>query len=430
MHYGAVTRVFESFVKPNDSREAQLAGAHRFAEQFRAELGLSVSEFGGRPTIDKERKGRFNPGEWSIRGLAESLCGHQWAESLNQQQANGYRVAEAGTAAAAIHPGNLPNVSAFLGSVTGLLDASILETYEAPEFIIDTLVDVVQSKTRQHSMIGVGIIGDVRMRRNPGDPYNFAQFQERYIRTPETQQDALGCQVTFEAVYFDQTSQVLDRARSVGTVLGRQKEFDGFSVIAGVTNPYNYNGTGYNTYLTSGNWINKVTGNTLTDWTQINVVNAMFSRMTDQETGNRIAVTPDTLICSPTKKLTARYIQAATDVEARTPTTQAVVTRAPNLGEVYRIVSSPYLDQILTAAATANIPGLALAQSVADAYWWLLKTGKGGAFYRVENWPLQTATASPDSYSMLNQKLLLAVFADQMHVFGVKEPRYVIESTN
>ena len=422
MWYPSLKRVFEEHCKPADSPQQRMAGAYRFVERFRRDLGLTTTKY-GRPTI---REAQMRPGEFSLRGLAESLVSYEWAESLGRAQAASFRVFEAG-GNPAIAPGNIPNVSAFLGSIAGLLDAAILESYEVPEFIIDTLIPAIPSKTRQKSLIGVGRIGDQAERRNPGDGHQFAQFRDRKVLTSETYQDALAGAVTFEAVFFDQTDQVLEQMNGIGNELALRKELDGFKLIAGVTNPYNYNGTAYNTYLTSGYWINDVE-NELNDWTDVNVVNAMFGRMTDQETANRIAVQWDMILCSPTKQLTAQYIQAATEIETRTAS-GAQVRHAPRLGDVKKVVSSPYLDQVLTTASTAG--GLGLTQAQADQYWWSLRTdAKKSAFVRPENWPVQINRARPDDYEMLNRKLLLAVFCDQMHSFDVREPRYVIRNKN
>jgi hypothetical protein len=422
MRYEKVRQVFEQFANPQDSRETQLAGAYRFVEHFRNDLGLTTNE-NGRPCV---RDAKMKPSEFSFRGLAESLCGYAWVQNLEQSTSHAFQVFEAG-GNPAISPGNLPNVSAFLGSVSGLLDAAILQGYEKPEYIIDKLIYTLPSKTRQKKLIGAGRIGDQAKRRNPGEGHAFAQFGDRVVTTSETQNDALACAVTFEAVFFDQTSEVLERANSVGDELALRKELDGFRLIAGVNNPYNYNGVAYNTYLTSGNWINDVASNPLVDWTNIDVANALASRFTDQETGNRITTNFDVALVSPAKAWTAKHIQHATEVESRTQSA-AEIRRGAYLGDKYNLQHSNYLDQVLTAAAADG--GLALSQANADKYWWLLKTGPDGAFVRTENWGITINRAAPDSFSMLNQKLLLAVFSDQMHAFDVREPRRVVRSKN
>ena len=420
MHYPTLRTVFEEFVPKGASAERRAHGSSQFVRKFVDELGLTTNE-NGRPVI---KEAKFQPRDFSFRGLAEALCGYGWAESIGRSTSNAYQVFEAG--GGSITPGDLPNVSAFLGSVSGLLDAALLEDYDKPDYIIDELVQVVPSKTRQKKMIGTSFIGDDAEIRNPGEPHKFAQFTERYSTTSETQQQALALSVTTEAVYFDQTGDVLDRANSIGDRLGLRKEFDGMKMVAGITNPYNYGGVSYNTYGTSGNWINDVASNPLTDWEDINVVNDLFSRMTDQETGNRISVAWDTMLVSPNKVETAGYIQGATEVEARTGSS-AVVTKGPRRGEKRRVLSSVYLDQLLTTAVADG--GLGLSQADANAYWWAIKTGGNkSAFIRVENWPVTINRAAPDSFMMLNQGIMLAVFVQQMHSFDVRDPRFVVRS--
>jgi hypothetical protein len=429
--YAAVRRVFEEHAPPSASPEARAAGAQAFARRFRADLGLDVSPM-GRPILDPAKR-KMNANEWSLRGLAESLVGPEWVEGLERGAHGGQMVFEAGGVASMV-PGQFPNVSAYLGSVTGLLDAAVLEGYQRPGYIIDELVETLPSKTRQRKMIGTGRIGNQSQRRNPGDPYPMAQFGERYQVTPETNQDALALSITFEAVAFDQTQEILEQADKLGDELALKKELDGFTVIAGVTNPYNYKGTAYNTYLTAGNWINDGS-NVLVDYANFSVVDGLFSRMTDQETGLRINVEYDTVLVAPTKIQAAKAVLNATMVRTGSDTggTNYTQTYAPGsrVEKQPTIKSSRYLDMLLTNATDDPVaPGLGLSQANADKYWWALKTGKGGAFYRTENWPLQVQQAAPNDFTMLNHKLLLAVFADQMHSFGVRDPRYVVRNKN
>lgn len=428
MDYGIQKTAFESYVKPGTSLGEQMQGVNNFVHNFYRDLGVSESATGRlvyNPDLGNGKRAA-SPYEFSIRGLAESLVSREWAEGLMANQNTPGRIFEAGSAPA-MTPGNIPNVSAFLGSVAGLLDAAILQSYDLPEFKIDSLIPTKPSKTRQRVMIGLGRIGDASLRRNPGEPHQFAQFEERKTITSETYSDALACAVTFEAVYYDQTGNVLDQANTVGRELALRKELDGYRLIAGINNPYNYRGVAYNTYGTSGYWVNDV-ANELHDWTNINVVEAMFSRMKDQETGNRVAIEWDTVLCSPTKFRTAQYIQSATEVKSRTQS-GTVTSTAPKLGDEYTLVKSVYMDQVLTDAVADG--GAGLTQAQADEYWWALKTDKQrSAFVRTENWPVVINRAAPNDFTMLNHKLLLAVFADQRHSFDVQDPRYVIRNKN
>lgn len=421
----AIRSVFEQFVNPKDSHEQRRGKAIEYVENFRKGLGLSVNR-DGRPVREA---GSPRPASFSIRELAVGIVGEDWVNGLVRDTGESYRVFEAG-GNALMTPGNLPNVSAFLGSVSGLLDAAVLETYDDPEFVIDALVPVESTKTRQTKMIGTGRIGNQSQIRNPGDAHPWAQFEERYSTSPETQQDALAIGVTYEAVFYDQTGEVLAKANSLGKELGLRKEFDGMQVIAGVTNPYNYRGASYNTYLTSGNWINDQS-NQLDDWTDVNNSRELFTRMKDQETSNRIAVEPDTILVSPQKRMTASYIMNATEIESRTASA-AEVRRGANEGPQYKLMSSVYMDQVLTnAAADPKVAGLGLSQANANQYWWHLKTTPGSsAFVRYENWPIDIRRASPSDFEMLNRRMVLAVFANQSHAFMVREPRYVVRNKN
>lgn len=420
--YQNIRHAFEAMAPANASPEARRAGTAQFVSHMRTQLGLRHSPL-GRPVLEVGSQ-NLRPDEFSLGGLANAMLGEAWHEALAAASARSpLQVFESGNAA--LTPGNIPNVSAYLGTVTGLLDAKVLEGYQKPEFIIDRLIHTMPSSTRQTKLIGLGRIGDQSKERNPGDPHPFANFGERYVVTSETKQRALAIGVTYEMVQFDQTALVLQQANTVGYELAMNKELEGFRLIAGVRNPYNYNGVNYNTYGTSGNWINQIAANPLNDWTALDVSNAVASRLTDQETGNRIGVTFDKILCSPAKVWTAKHIQQATEIETQTQTgTQ--VRRGAYLGDTYELISSVYLDQVLTASVANG--GLNLNQSTADGYWWKLKTGPQGAFVRTENWGLDVKQAAADDFTMLNHKLVLAVFANQMHAFDVLEPRHVQEN--
>lgn len=412
-------RVYESFCN-GDSNHGGVTGRKGFVNLIRSQLGLTTDRL-GRPRVENAS---FSPSEISLRELAESICGHDWVQTLDPSRTQGVPVFEAG-ANSAITPGNLPNVSAYLGSVSGLLEARLLSAYQTPEFIADRIFQNIPTKVRQSKLIGTGRIGDASQQRNPGQPHQRAQFEERYVETPETKQDALAVDVTFEAVFFDQTNSVLDQAGSVGRELGLRKEKDCFDVLSGATNPYNYRGVAYNTYLTSGNWINDHS-NPLSDWTDLNTARALFSRMTDQETGERILTTPNTLVVAPTQVETANYIMNATAIELRTNSAANVAHAASRESGRYELLSSPVLDQRLTDA-----DGLNLSQSNADAYWWMLVAGgEQSAFVYMENWGMTTQTAATDSYTMADHKLMLSMFANQMGVPMVREPRFVVRNKN
>lgn len=423
------------------NREAEFegrTGRGAFVSLIRRELGL-YRDTTGRPrlrqTLESAVDGtqrsdvpRVKPEEISILELARAICGENWVQNLRPDGTGDdwardpVLAAEAEGASGAISPGNLPNVSAYLGTITGLLEAKILEAYQKPEYIADQLVQVIPTKLRQDKLIGTGRIGDKRSRMTPGEAHPRVQFQERYVTTPETQYDGLAIDVTTHAVFFDQTNQVLERAETVGDELALGKEFECIDAVLGVTNAYNYNGTAYNTYMTSGNWINDQQCN-LVDWTDLDLCRQLFSRMTDQETGNRITIVPDTILVSPAKFETANQIIQATTYQQRT-NSSAEVREGRNREQArYTVLSSPYVDQRCTDA-----DGLNLSQANANEYWWMMQRAK--AFAYMENWGITTRRASPSDYTMLDHNLVLSVFANMMGVVTGREPRYVIRNKN
>jgi len=432
MDHRWVRTVFEDYVPRDASPGDRVQGTYKFVERFREKLGLGFNKF-NRPAFVGEAEVDYR--QFNLRALADTLC-PGLPERLYEDYSRTMRVMEAGGNPAAVVPGDIPDVSAYLGSVIGLLDAAMLTGYDTPEFMIDDLVPTVPAKTRQSSFIGFGRIGDKSARRNPGEGHEWARFDDRVVKTPETLNDALAGAVTKEAVFFDQTNSVLQQMEEIGRELALRKELDGFRVLAGVTGAtgyngiYEYNGTLYNTYLTSGNWINDFE-NELNDWTDVDYVEQQFAKMTDQETGNRISVDFDTILVSRAKKNTALQIKAATEIETITAGGQELRRGASKVGSAYNIVSSVYWDQVLTDTANEYSKGLGLSTANAAQYWLAVKTTPNrSAFVRTENFPMKVERATGNSMEMLDKGIVLAVFADQMHRFGVMEPRYVIRCKN
>lgn len=440
-------RSYESFSNGDSAFETasgrKVSGPDGFVSAIRADLGLSKDEATGKLKV---KEGGVAPESFSFEALANACFGYEAMGRLRESQGRLWNTHEfkhryggtpvayeaGGAMPGALTPGDFPNVSTFLGSVTGLLEAKMLSGYQNPGYKMDTIFPSIPTNSRQFKMIAASRIGDASKKRNPGESYPSAQVTERYVTTPETTQDALATHVTFEAVFFQTTAMnVLASARAVGVELGLRKEIECIQVLIGFTNPYNYNGTDYNTYQAASPWINTVTGGDLVDWTDLAEVRAYFSRMTDQETGNRVVIQPNVLWHAPARIDQVSYILNATEVERRTNSAAEVAhSSARERTYGYTPQYSEYVDQMLTATAANG--GLALSQSNADKYFWLIESRgpENTAFAYAENWALTTEEASPDSYTSKNHKLVLSVFADQMGVPFVVEPRKAFMVTN
>lgn len=422
--------LYESFKKESaDPRH----GPTKFCNLVRHEwLGLDRDAF-GRPSLRQDRPAK--PEEFSLRELTETMLGPQWEEILtHRHRPYNAHLLEAG--ATAVQPSQFIDINAWDVTVGGLIEAKLIEAFQTPDFIGDKITRKIPTKLNGEKLIGIGRIGDKAEIISPGQPHPRAQFTERYITTPALTKKALAVEVTKEAVFFDLTNNVLSQAETVGKEIGLRKEKLIFDVVIGsVQNPYNYGGVAYNTYLTSGNWVN-TQSNPLTDWTNLNLAWQLLAKMTDQESSQRITVKVDTLLCTPYLIPTAQYVRKATQIEPLTSGpgnsnfNVGQRTFAPNVTdyfgqslETYELLASPILHQRLTDTDGAN-----LADSNARQYWWMFNRQE--AFGYMENWPLTVTQAPANDYIMADYDTVLAVFANERGTPVVLEPRKVIRNTN
>src|SRR5208283_765162 len=140
------------------------------------------------------------------------------------------------------------------------------------------------------------------------DELHYVGFTEEYVQTPATTKRQLGIAITKEAIFFDRTGLVLDRAAYVGTLLGLRKEKNLILVLIGAINTFQEKRTGdsaavsLKTYYAAddnGRWINHIDGNPLNDWTNINVAEQTFSQVTDPNTGEPIILPSRRVLIAP-----------------------------------------------------------------------------------------------------------------------------------
>jgi hypothetical protein len=366
----------------------------------------------------------LRPNQVSLSMLAESLFGSRAAfeRSLRQDSPGQVDLYEAG--GTAVVPSQFANISAFTSVATGLLDAKILETWNRPEFIADRLCENIPSNKRSEKFIGISDIGDESEERKPGNPHPRAQLSERYVETPDTVNRGIAIDVTREAVMFDLTNQVLSQAEKAAESLRLRKEYRVIDAVLGVTNTYKYNGTTYNTYVASGGeWVNIVASNPLVDWTDVDAALLLFGDMISQESEEPIAITGFQVLVMPAKVMTAHHLFNATELEIRTDTA-AYVSHGANPLRAYPfelLPSSVY-------AYKRAIDGLSLSVANAKGLWYIGDFKK--AFAYIENLPLTTVRANPTDYTMADHGLVFSLFADEMGVPAVKEPRYVVKCKN
>lgn len=362
------------------------------------------------------RDGKISRHAISLRNLAESFMGDGWAESL-QRFNGGQRVTEASEATGA---------SAFTAITGQLLINEIKDKFELAKLIGDELCDtipVINGNLKEQKVPWLSNVTDSVEKVEEGMPYPQTSFSPNFIEYPAIEKIGKICSVTMEAIYSDLTGQILDSAASVGTYCGIAREERILKMVLGINNAHKWNGTSYNTYLTTGAWKNKITNFVLTDWTSINTMEQLFSEMLDPNTGKNILVEPKQILVMPALKYRAKRVFEATTTKSGAYATSGNPDQieAPNpLDTDYQVLTSPHARRLLTESG--------ISASLADTYVML------GDFKKTFIWreakPLTVVEAPANNPREFEQDIALAVKASLMGVAAVRDPRFVVQGYN
>jgi len=377
----------------------------------------------------------LDPSTVSLRDLAESILGEKWEAKMRSPRwawAVGLQEEAAlmeDTGAGAVMASQFADINAFTAVVSGLLEISLMDGWENPEFIMDQIMpDDATRMFDGRKVIGTTRLGDVSEPRYPGNPTKRAGFSERWITQPRTVENALACEVTQEAVYLDLTGQVLEQANAVGDWIRWRKEMRCIDCFLGITNTYQYNGVGYNTYISAGYFNNIIASNELYYWEQVQAAEVLFRDMLDPATGLRVRIVPDSMLVNQEKYYTAEAVLNATGIELRgspgATSGQQDVRHSKNpLAGKYKLFTSPLVYQRMT-----DTSGLGLSAVNAARYWYLFDSKKP-PFKYASNWPLRVQQAAPQQVDMIDRGIVLFVKADERGTPMVFEPRRVVQST-
>ncbi|MDO4557474.1 MAG: hypothetical protein Q4C47_00715 [Planctomycetia bacterium] len=345
--------------------------------------------------------------DFSLRDLAETLIpnGREWVRTLNPR--SGQVLMESGDGV---------DLTAFLNISNQVIYSRILESYTQEFFVASKLVETIPTHFSGERIAGIGKIPDDAAEVAPGMPYHHVGFSEDYIETPETTKRGLIVAVTREAIFFDQTNQVLSRAAEVGEVLGLNKEKRLLDVLFGVVNNYRWNGTSYNTYYASGDsgpWTNRLSSNSLTDWTNVDAAENLFSGILDPATGEPVLIQPDTIFVLPSTYHSAMRIMSATEVRL-TSGSQTTISKNP-LSQ-YNVVTSRIAQSRISAAGVTTHP-------------WLFGNFRKSFAY-MENWPITVTHSTAPSEADFSQDILVRYKASERGAAAVLNPRYVVMCTD
>ena len=152
-------------------------------------------------------------------------------------------------------------------------------------------------------------------------PYPSLGFGEDYIDTPQTTKRGFIVPVTKEAIFFDRTHLILQRAAEVGEVLGLNKEKRLLDLLhrrrrtttsgrAPPTTP---------TAARARAWPPTATGSTrlteeLVDWTDVDAAEQLFADILDPNTGEPVLIQATTVLVMPAYRHAANRIFNATEI--------------------------------------------------------------------------------------------------------------------
>ena len=349
--------------------------------------------------------------DFSIRDLAESLVpdGNHWVRRFDPRASGSVSLMESSEGV---------DTTAFLNVASQVIHSKILEAYNQESFVVSKLVQHIPTRLDGEKIPGVARIGESLDEVGPGMPYPNLGFGEDYIETPSTSKRGFIVPVTKEAIFFDRTHLILSRAAEVGEVLGLNKEKRLIDLAIGVTNNYKANGTTYNTFNTSGPWVNELAANELIDWTNVDAAEQLFAEMSDPHTGEPILVSGTTVLVMPAYRHAAHRVFNAAEITYTESGASTATTAANPLGN-YRVEESRLAYRRIVASG----------ESAADAKKWWLVGDFRKAFAYMENWPITVTQAPTNSEADFNNDIVLRFKASERGAAAVLDPRYIVKCT-
>ncbi len=383
-------------------------------------------------------KKKFKPEDFSIKELAEAFCGHDWVRRLHP--ANIGRFADVPI----LEAGEGVDVSAFSNITGQLVFTKIHQGWNQVAQLADKLFETVKTPFDGEKIPGIGRIKGDGYSIAPGQDYPELGFGEQYWTTPSTDKEGFIVSIDKETIFFDRTGLVLRRGSEAGRRLSYRKERKCLACFAGVTvtfgnesfngNNHVWNGTSYNTYDTSANaiGINSLASQELVDWTDIEALWLLFQNLRDPDTSLPIDILPETLVVMPAKAATALRIQRATSVRSGDITSGAghqTISDNPINAEGYETSGGMMIRQVFSSALLYQII-VDSGVSAANAAHWHFYGEPKRAFHYMENWPLTTFQAPPNSEAEFTRDIVARYKASERGIPFSADPRYITKGYN
>lgn len=371
--------------------------------------------------VEATQQGQLGLSNFSVKDLAETLCGEGWQHGNAVSATEGMELHEAD---------GIPVTSTHLPKITAqLLFSEIRAQHDTEANVFTPLIPTIPSKIKGTEIVPsiTNIDPDDFESVAEGQEYPTVGVTEEYFTLPGKDKKGGIIQLTREAILFDKTMMLVEQARKIGGALGVLREKESIDRLTGYVNNYNRNGTASDTYTTSG-VINKQTALPLNDWTDIDTAMRLWEDILDPNTNEPLTGMPKHLVVMPAKVATGSRILAATGTrtqENASGGTRSEDTYGENplshLGLNLQLITSRQLYQRVLATAEA------VAATARDG-WFLGNLDELLAWY--ECWPLELRQQGPDSPAGFGRDVIAQFKASYFGVTSVRERRKMLKLEN
>jgi hypothetical protein len=354
------------------------------------------------------KNGDIQDDDWSIQELAHVFLGADWERKYNMMmdQGGGFQISESTQVGT--------SVTAF-SNITGQLIFNIIHSGWTHSSLIGTMVSQkVLTKFEKETIPGISTPPVPEGGIGEGQEYPHAGLSEHFWDTPKTIKEGLIIPITKEAIMFDRTGIIVNRAREVGETLAITKEERILNGVLGITNTHIFDGTGVNTYLSAGIFINLLAATPLVDHTDIDAARQLLSLMTHPDTGKPLLIGKFDILTMPTLNFTARRIVNATEVRQSAGGQETLSSNPlPSMG----VMESSLARQLLVASG--------LSTTISDGRWYIGDFKKAFAWF--QNWDITVVTAPQNSEPEFTRDIQLRYKASFKGELVVLEPRAVVQ---
>jgi hypothetical protein len=342
--------------------------------------------------------------------------------------------------------------SAFMGVTGQLLVTQVLAPYEKEEYMFRRMIPTYPSPLEQERWIGIAQPKDPSksmLRVQEGEPFNSFGFGEQYVQTPITRKEGGIIGLTKEAIFFDRTGQLTERAYEIGDLLAFSEETECIgAIIGGSTDPvyftekrqfdsapvtldlFQYESAGSGAYQLAftypnrlNNFSNDIPDNPLQDYKSVQLADQYFSKTMDPNRNRPIVVGKPFIVIPHTRRIDVAQILEATNIYKLTQqginSPGALFTNSPNPTGGIGLTPNSFMVSRLLRNEMVNQLGITGAQ--ADLTWFYGDIS--AAFRWVQNWPITVVQAPVNSEAEFLQDIVVRWKASKRGRCAIKEPR-------